>query len=60
MFRRVHRGLRPWHVIQAKSGTREIPAIPLVRGVRRYNRKTGRKPECCWEVGCLHSSDEIG
>jgi hypothetical protein len=31
-LRRVHRGQRPWHVTKAKSGTREIPSMPLHRG----------------------------
>src|SRR5215510_7655066 len=59
-LRRIHRGRRPWHVIKAASGTREILWGLPGTGVGWHNRHTGRKPHAPEEVGCLHTSDEVG
>lgn len=29
-------------------------------GVERHNRQTGRTLNGTWEVGCLHSSEDVG
>ena len=59
-LRRIHRGRRPWHVIKAASGTRELLWALPGTGVGWPNRHTGRKPDTPEEVGCLHMSDEVG
>ena len=54
----THRGRRPWHVIKAESGTREIPCTPPGKGVGWCNQHTGRPANGPEEVGCPHMSDE--
>jgi hypothetical protein len=34
--------------------------FPPQQEVGRHNRYTERKPKDSWEVGCPHSSDEVG
>ena len=59
-LQRTHRGRRPGHVTTAESGTREILWVLPRMGVGWHNRHTGRKPDGPEEVGCPHSSEEVG
>jgi hypothetical protein len=45
---------------QGKVGSSGDPMQSSQQGVGRYNRQTGRTPDKASEVGCPHTSEEVG